>query len=275
VTDSGETYAGRQTNIRGNHIALVNKGRAGPECKLLAKSDAFSIESEKTMKTKKIKIGDQEFSVPAMVADAIEANNTKITIGDNEVLVPKVVADEITKLTKSHSKSEIKADEDMPDDEEESEEGEDSATGIADSSKSIEATLRARIDALEAANKKRESKEAARIDARVNLVTETRSILGNVRTDGVSDLDLMVMVIDTVLPDLKDKTAANRKDSGYIRALFEQAVSHHRKAQDSEIESNKVLFDSISSEKNEHFDADSAYIAYIEKLSNAHKRAEA
>lgn len=32
VTDAGETYDGRQTNIRGNHVAIVDRGRCGSSC---------------------------------------------------------------------------------------------------------------------------------------------------------------------------------------------------------------------------------------------------
>jgi hypothetical protein len=43
VTDDGTPYAGRQTNIRINHGAIVDKGRAGPEVGLeLARGDAFT-----------------------------------------------------------------------------------------------------------------------------------------------------------------------------------------------------------------------------------------
>lgn len=34
VTDTGEKYDAIQRNIRGNHIAVVNKGRAGPKCSI-------------------------------------------------------------------------------------------------------------------------------------------------------------------------------------------------------------------------------------------------
>ncbi|TDN81776.1 DUF2213 domain-containing protein [Stakelama pacifica] len=41
---SGETYDAVQKNIRGNHVALVSQGRAGPECRVNdAKPDAFAL----------------------------------------------------------------------------------------------------------------------------------------------------------------------------------------------------------------------------------------
>ena len=43
----GERYDHRQTNIRGNHVAIVRKGRAGPDVKLLLDSeDAILVEDD-------------------------------------------------------------------------------------------------------------------------------------------------------------------------------------------------------------------------------------
>ena len=37
---NGDKFDGVQTNIRGNHVAIVTKGRAGPGCSLIARGDA-------------------------------------------------------------------------------------------------------------------------------------------------------------------------------------------------------------------------------------------
>lgn len=45
VTPDGEQYDGRMTNIRGNHVALVEVGRAGPDV-VVADSDPFTQKQE-------------------------------------------------------------------------------------------------------------------------------------------------------------------------------------------------------------------------------------
>lgn len=103
VRDSGEfqgqRYAGRQTNIRINHVALVDRGRAGPECSVLARGDAFHLPTDEVaMKTVKIKIGDQEFEVPEQVRDAFEAKRDNPDLaelqGKLDVVTAKLEAQE-------------------------------------------------------------------------------------------------------------------------------------------------------------------------------------
>lgn len=68
-----------QRNIRGNHVAVVSRGRAGPEVRLqLDSGDAESVvvfDEKEVAKvaTKKIKIDSAEVEVDAVVAEAIEA----------------------------------------------------------------------------------------------------------------------------------------------------------------------------------------------------------
>lgn len=77
VTDDGTPYAGRQTQIRINHVAIVDRGRAGPECRLLQKGDAYSQPKEPIMATLTdtvtVKIDGEEFaSVTKDLADKID-----------------------------------------------------------------------------------------------------------------------------------------------------------------------------------------------------------
>lgn len=77
----GERYDAIQRNIRYNHVAIVDRGRAGPRVRLnLDAADAVEegIETIKEVpQMKKIKIDGKEFEVADEVAAAYEAEQTK------------------------------------------------------------------------------------------------------------------------------------------------------------------------------------------------------
>lgn len=62
-TPSGVAVDGWMTDIRGNHVALVERGRGGPECVVADK--------EKTMATRMEKIGSLSFELDITAADAV------------------------------------------------------------------------------------------------------------------------------------------------------------------------------------------------------------
>lgn len=67
----GEKFDAIQRNRKYNHVALVNKGRAGSQVRLRLDGDLNLIEEENQMS--KIKIGNKEFEVAQDVAAAFEA----------------------------------------------------------------------------------------------------------------------------------------------------------------------------------------------------------
>jgi uncharacterized protein len=73
-TYKGEKYDARQRNIRYNHLAIVDKARAGDEAKIvLDELDAEEILSEEDVMTKKtIKIDGKEIMLDESTADYIE-----------------------------------------------------------------------------------------------------------------------------------------------------------------------------------------------------------
>jgi hypothetical protein len=73
----GEPYEFRQTNIRYNHLALVDQARAGPEAKIvLDGNDAEEILKEEAVvannKTRKVKIDAEEYMLEDNAASAME-----------------------------------------------------------------------------------------------------------------------------------------------------------------------------------------------------------
>ncbi|MGB1014893.1 MAG: DUF2213 domain-containing protein, partial [Nannocystaceae bacterium] len=87
VTPEGEDYAGVQRNIRVNHIAIVPRGRAGPEVRLLLDrmdaADAVSDPSEYEMAPQSsstaspvmatVKLDGLEIDLPAEAASAVQS----------------------------------------------------------------------------------------------------------------------------------------------------------------------------------------------------------
>lgn len=84
---NGERYDYKQTNIRYNHLALVDSARAGSEARIkLDGNDAVQIDGEITMATKrKIKIDAVEYMVEAPVADYIEERRERDRDRDGDV----------------------------------------------------------------------------------------------------------------------------------------------------------------------------------------------
>ena len=65
-TWQGKRYDAKQTNIRGNHVALVDAGRAGPTCSI--RMDAADAAQEITVENVTIEVGGAKYSVPAEMA---------------------------------------------------------------------------------------------------------------------------------------------------------------------------------------------------------------
>jgi len=79
VAPSGETYDAIQRNIRGNHIALVERGRAGSACRV---ADNLPQKGDKPMA--KITIDGVDFEVEGQVAQAVGKLQAKLTDAENE-----------------------------------------------------------------------------------------------------------------------------------------------------------------------------------------------
>lgn len=82
----GQPYDARQTNIRGNHVALVDAGRAGPTCSI--RMDATDVAQEIAMDDVMIEVGGAKYSVPAEMAGELvkmlESKGLKPAMADAE-----------------------------------------------------------------------------------------------------------------------------------------------------------------------------------------------
>lgn len=88
----GTAYDARQTSIRGNHVAVVDRGRAGPSCAIkdgdrfaLCDANPAALDGINTKEpAMKIKIGDAEVDATngEAVRIAVDALNTKLAASD-------------------------------------------------------------------------------------------------------------------------------------------------------------------------------------------------
>lgn len=79
VTPDGEEYDAIQRNIRGNHIAIVERGRAGSDCRV---ADNLTTEKGDEVIMAKVTIDGVDFEVPEQAAQAI--GKLQIRLSDAE-----------------------------------------------------------------------------------------------------------------------------------------------------------------------------------------------
>jgi hypothetical protein len=198
----GLRYDGIQRNIRGNHVAIVSAGRAGPGASLiLDHSDAAMVEPT------------TEQPKPRATPEGEPVPMTKIKIDGVEYEVSETAAQAIAKHQKSTE--EIKA--------ELIEARNTAETERARADKAeedLEVERKARADA-ESPDKIRE-----RIDQRLELERKAAPILGEeVKLDGMADAEIKCSV---VIASAKDPEAVKAKLEGatdaYLEARYDAAI---------------------------------------------------
>lgn len=187
-THNGEHYDSIQRNIRYNHVAIVDRGRAGPEVRLhldaadgdgprvqLAKTEHVSSEGEKTMK---VRIDEIEYEAPDALGQAV------------------------AKLAKRADEHKAEADK-----------AQAKADGIADELKTAKEAL-----------VKATSPEAVRtaVTARLALERAAAKVLGDGdhKLDAKADEDVMRAAIIKASPSAKLDAAS----AEYLRARFDHVV---------------------------------------------------
>lgn len=184
----GQRYDAIQRNIRGNHVAIVDIARAGPEARLHLD-------------------GEQINDAGGLPAPAERTGSTmeKITIDGIELEVSKPAAQAFAKIQARADASEgraVKAEAEVK-------------TAKADADKAI-----ARADAADKA--RTDAADPARVDAlvaaRVELLGQAREVLGSeFKADGLDAQGVKLAVIAKLDPEFK----ADGKSSDYVAAYFD------------------------------------------------------
>jgi hypothetical protein len=218
VTENGENYDGIQKSISGNHVAVVRRGRAGPQVKLhldrLDAADPSLIpQYEEPSMTAKVMFDGAEFEVSESVALAItkEREDAKMSYDMMKKKYDEMMA----------KASELK--EDMMAMEKEMKGKADSAEGRADAlSEEIE-SLKVELDAA------REINLDSLVEERVALIDKARVNLdSDFDFSGKSAREIMESVVKTVRGDVD----LSEKSDDYVTAMFD-TLSEVAKRNDS------------------------------------------
>lgn len=194
VTPDGEPYQAIQKNIRINHLAIVDRGRAGKECGF---TDAQNWGTSPITKV----LGDHNVDLKTLIVDGltVETTDTGVAaiqkIADDKNLVVKQLAD-----AKAEHETAINA--------------KDAELAKKD----------AEIDALKAA-KLSDAEIDAKVQARSDLLTKAKSVADTDFT-GLSDADIKKAAVVAKLGD----AAIEGKTEAYIDARFDILVESADKA---------------------------------------------
>lgn len=249
VTDSGENYDGIQKEISGNHIAVVRRGRAGPQVKLhLDRLDAADpsliTPIEEPSMTAKVNFDGAEFEVTESVALAVtkEREDAKMSY---EGMKKKY--DELQAAADS-----MKAD--MASMEKEMKAKQDSAEGRADALAEENTVLKADLDSAKQVN------VDSLVEERIALIDQARTSLDSAFDfAGKSAREIMEASIKAVRGDAD----LSVRSDDYITAMFDTLVEAGSR-DDSGTKELRQAVASIASPM-------SAPSSYMERTQNAWK----
>jgi hypothetical protein len=250
VTDSGENYDGIQKEILGNHIAVVRRGRAGPQVKLhLDRQDAADpsliTNDEDPSMTAKVNFDGAEFEVSESVALAItkEREDAKMSYEDMKKKYDGMMS-EASKMK-----------EEMDAMQKEMKGKCDSAEGRADALAEQVEELNAELAAAKEINLD------SMVEERVSLIEKAKPVLDAAYAfAGKTAREVMVDSIKAVRGDELD---LSEKSDDYVQAMFD-TLSEGRKDSVTTDELRKAVA-SIASPV-------SAPSSYMDMLQNAWKK---
>ena len=250
VTDSGENYDGIQKEILGNHIAVVRRGRAGPQVKLhLDRQDAADpsliTNDEDPSMTAKVNFDGAEFEVSESVALAItkEREDAKMSYEDMKKKYDGMMS-EASKMK-----------EEMDAMQKEMKGNCDSAEGRADALAEQVEELNTELAAAKEINLD------SMVEERVALIEKAKPVLDAAYAfAGKTAREVMVDSIKAVRGDELD---LSEKSDDYVQAMFD-TLSEGRKDSVTTDELRKAVA-SIASPQ-------SAPSSYMDMLQNAWKK---
>lgn len=198
----GEKYDFRQKNIRYNHVAIVDRGRAGPEIALRLDADdnvvvdpATSTKPKENPMLVKVMLGGKEFEVEPALAEALKAHMSQMEDGYKSK--QGQMSDQMAAMGKEKDQMQAKMD-------------------------SLEEQLKTRNDSTES-----EEKFLERVRSRV-AIEKVASYLGVEKTDSLKDGELKKAVIAKHSP----KADLTGKSEHYIDARFDSIAEEVREAKD-------------------------------------------
>jgi len=250
VTEGGESYDGIQTGISGNHIAVVRRGRAGPQVKLhldrLDAADPSLMNTEEPSMTAKVVFDGAEFEVTESVALAItkEREDAKMSFEDMKKKYDGMMSEA------SQMKEEMDA--------MKKEMGGkcDSAEGRADALAEEIESLKTDLTAAQQVN------VDSLVEERIALIDKARTSLDSAFDfAGKSAREIMEASIKTVRGDECD---LSERSDDYVTAMFDTLAEAGTRADSATTDELRKAVASIASPL-------SAPSSYMDKLQNAWK----
>jgi hypothetical protein len=204
----GQRYDAVQRNIRANHVALVDVGRAGPEVKVRLDAPeagvlVFSSEQRDTM--------------------------TKFRIDGVEVELSELAAQLITKERTASAGllDQVKGER-------------DAMKAQADKASARADAAEAQITALKAEVAKATAPDAiaSAVKARVSLESEARTVLGaDFKADGISDVEIRKQVVMAADP----KAVLEGKSPEYVQARYDAAIEYVARTNPATLEAARKI----------------------------------
>lgn len=186
MTPDGEPYQAIQKNIRINHLAIVDRGRAGSECGFSDKAINWG-----TSPITKV-LGDSNVDLKTLIVDGLTVDTT-----DTGAVAIQKLADDKNKVVRQLADAKIEYE-------------------TAINAKDAELAVKdAEIDALKAA-KLSDAEIDAKVQARSDLLTKAKSVADTDFT-GLSDADIKKAAVVAALGD----AAIEGKTEAYIDARFD------------------------------------------------------
>ena len=251
ITEDGEHYDGIQKEIIGNHIAVVRRGRAGPQVKLhLDRQDAadpslFPNEEERLM-TAKVVFDGAEFDVSESVALAITKEREDARMSYEDM---KKKYDELQAAADS-MKSEMDAME------KEMKGKCDSAEGRADALAEHVEELKTELAAAKEIN------FDSMVEERLALIEKAKPVLDAAyEFSGKTTREVMV---DSIVAVRGDSIDLSEKSNDYVQAMFDTLSEASRK--------DSAVTDELRKSVASLAAPVSAPSAYMDWLQNAWKR---
>ncbi len=283
---NGDKFDGVQTKIRGNHVAIVTKGRAGPDCSLIARGDAAYSEVQMQVKKQDAKKraeamitklkGKRDGEHNAEQAQSLIELLTAAMKTKNEMLIEAALVQATAILA---GKVEEPSAEPEPEAEPEAvleggsghEEPQQAAAGLLQaqpgqqpSAFDSSTALSAKVHTLEAARAQDAASFSQRVSARVALERSALAICPELSLDGLSDDAIRRAVVLAVTPGVEAKLDSHKAAPGYLRAMFDTAVELHYGRAHHADELGRVVFDAHNEGSGE-LDLDQLHADYLER----------
>ena len=225
---NGQAYDAVQRQIRYNHVALVERGRAGPTVSLHLDSDAEFVGDDNTTTT------EEETPMADLVKINLDGVDFDVTEQAKQAFEARLDAKE----------TEVK----------------DLSTQLAEASARADA-LEADVESVKEQLAQATAPEAVQsaVQARLDLERKAATVLDSELTDK-ADRDIKVEVVKAVNPSVEAKLGCDV----YLDAAFDLAVEAHKNRPNLELAAARK--ESVKETKNDAVDARSAFVARQKNL---------